>query len=50
MIIEILVAIFALVALVNYLLFGSSPINTFHFYFGLLLLIMTLNENKKERK
>lgn len=50
MIIEILVAIFAATALINYVLFGASPINTFHFYFGLLLLIMTINEKKKERK
>ena len=50
MLIEIIVVIAATLALINWLLFGSLPVNTFHFYFGLALLILTINSNNKKEK
>jgi len=46
MFIEVVVVIAATLALINWLLFGSLPVNTFHFYFGLALLIITINRKK----
>lgn len=50
MIIEFIAIIAAALALIGYVIFGPSPINTFHFYFGLALLIMAIRDTKKEKK
>lgn len=39
--------IFAIIALVNYLLFGSHLVNACDFYIGLSMLIITINRKKE---
>ena len=46
MLIEFIVITAAIIAFISSWLFGSFPVNTFHFYFGLALLIITINRKK----
>ena len=46
--IEVIAALAATVAFFDWMLFGSLPVNTFHFYFGLTLLIITINNIRRK--
>ena len=46
--IEVIAALAAIVAFFDWMFFGSLPVNTFHFYFGLTLLIITINNIRRK--
>ena|GEM_PF-5676016 len=46
--IKVIAALTATAALFDWMLFGPMPVNTFHFYFGLTLLIITINNIRRK--
>lgn len=46
--IEIIAALAATFAFFNWMLFEPMPVNTFHFYFGLTLLIITIKNIRRK--